>query len=341
MPQTRRIDLAPGEELEVYSKTDLTMRVGSSKRSGRAKAAGTYVDPIPPVVTPPPVIPGPEPPLKTAKIGPSDGQDALTQAVRDLTLVEVELAPETYPWDHVNLDADRGPVYPLRIRPPLAGGTAKFVGDGATTEGVFFVGDKGKTSYITLDGVRPDGFLFEGIELSACGIFEVRSSDHCSFKNMTYQGLRRSPVWGNPSAPYKSWCFYISMGGGVRNNADLYIGQQTVHAPAERRTHSFANNGSSTLVNGNITFEDIDLESVCYALYADVANTVGSQLILNRWKMHDVGVGLAQPANKKSIRFTAKSISGRYSNILGSQTEPIENSSTAQMVKGENVLVTA
>lgn len=253
---------------------------------------------------------------------------AFLSLVANMTYDAIEIAGGTYTWDGVHIDVDRS-SRPLTVR-PRSGEIVTFVGDGATSEGIFFLGYNSYTAYITFDGIIDGGFQFTGMELAAAGIWEVRSSSHVTIAHCRYTNIRRSTTIGDDPQPYKTWMFYISMGSGVRNNADLWIHHQKVDRPTINRNHAFANNGSSTLVNGDIKIgPGIDLTGVTYAFYGDVANT-GHTLTLDGWTLNDCGWS----GDPSSIRFTAKVINVVYSNIHATSSDPLHNQSLGTVVNG-------
>lgn len=236
-------------------------------------------------------------------------------ALADNTVDVIELAAGTYSWDGVQINVDRT-SRPLMIR-PASGATVTFVGSGSASGGVFFFGYSSPTKWITMDG-----FTFDGITLGQAGVFEIRSSDHLTLKNMTFKNLKRG---GNSDKPYKSWVAYVSMGSGIRNNDHLLLDNWTMLAPTVSRDVSAIQIASSSLTNGSIRITNMSLVDYAYAFYGEVPTT---DLVLDGWTLTNVG-NHTTPA---SVRFTADPISGTYRNIHATGSDRVLNDSTGVMV---------
>src|SRR6185503_4104204 len=115
-------------------------------------------------------------------------------------------------WQNVVITTDRTSA-PLTIRPAL-GATVNFVGPATTTGIIFQIGSSAanKAKWITFNGQDSAGggaMVFKDFLLAQSGVFEPRSSDHCSFINLTFDNIGQDTgVAGH--AAFKSWIFYIS-----------------------------------------------------------------------------------------------------------------------------------
>lgn len=259
---------------------------------------------------------------KIVQFGPSGTAAQFLTLTKDMTVDVIEMAAGTYPWNNVQIDADRT-TRPLTIR-PAAGTIVKFTGNGATSAGIFFFGLNSAAKWITMDGVTSGGFTFDGIALAQAGVFEIRSSDHLTFKNMTFKNLTRDPVWSDK--PYKSWAAYISTSGG-RGNDHLLLDHWTLLAPKVYRDVSAIQVASSTTQNGSITITNITMTQYDYAFYAEVPTT---NLTLDNWNITDSG-NHTTPA---SVRFTAANINSTYKNLHATLSDHLLNNSTGTMVNG-------
>ena len=232
-----------------------------------------------PVPTPTPTpVPTPTPPpgQKVVAITPSSSVAQFRAAVADMSVDVITFAGGTYRWDSVEIGVDRT-ARPLVIR-PAAGATVTFVGNGATTDGIIKLGSSVTARYITIDG-----FTFDGISLSACGVFEIRGTSHVTLRNMTFRNLKRDPAWGNPSQPYKSWAGYIS---GNNSNLTLdywnVIGSgRSVHSAIQIDDESHPGSRESSIHLTNITVSNVD-----YAFYENLPTT---DLVLDGWTITNAG----------------------------------------------------
>lgn len=261
----------------------------------------------------PTLTPTPTPGLVVRSFNGTQAQ--FTALLSDMSIDVIELAAGTRAWDKVQVNVDRT-ARPLTVR-PATGATVTFVGPGKTTEGVFFFGSSSTAKWITFDG-----FAFDGISLSQCGVFEVRSTSHVTLRNMTFRNLRRDPAYSDK--PYKSWAAYIS--GAHRHDA-LVLDRWTMLAPAVSRDVSGIQIASGTVPSGSVSLTNIALTNYVYALYAEVPI---SALTLDGWTLANTG-NHSTPA---SIRFTAAAISGSYRNIHATGSDPLLNQSTGTMVNG-------
>ena len=280
-----------------------------------------------PTATPAPTAPPapPAPPSPGQKIVQFSACVTASQFLiltKDVTVDVIEMASGSYPWDNVKIDVDRT-ARPLTIR-PASGATVTFTGNGSTTAGILFFGLNSATKWITMDGVTPGGFTFSGIALAQAGVFEVRSSDHLTLRNMTFKNLSRDATYSDKA--YKSWAAYVSTAGG-RNNDHLLIDRWTLLAPAVYRDVSAIQVASSVVPNGSITLTNITMTKYAYGFYDEVPT---ANLLLDTWNLTDTG-NHTTPA---SVRFTSVAINGMYKNITATLSDPLLNNSTGTMVNG-------
>lgn len=261
---------------------------------------------------------------KTVTLSPSNTAAQFRAAVADLSVDVIELTTGTYNWQNVQIDVDRT-SRPLTIR-PASGATATFVGPATTSGSIFVFGNNATAKYITMDGIKPDGFVFRGFAIVASGVFGVNGSDHVTFRNMTFQNLTRDPKFGNPSEPYKSWLFYIYSPVG-RLNDHLVIDHITGLPPAVSRDISGIQISSTSVMQGTITLTNINLTNYDYAFYSEVPTT---NLILDTWTITNCG-NHSTPA---SVSFTPVNINGTYKNLHATLSDPLRNNSTGAMING-------
>jgi hypothetical protein len=223
-------------------------------------------------------VPTPIPPTggTVVAITTSSSVAQFRAAVADLSVDVITFAGGTYRWDSVEIGVDRT-ARPLTIR-AASGATVTFVGNGATTDGIIKLGSSVTAKWITMDG-----FTFDGISLSACGVFEIRGTSHVTLRNMTFRNLKRDPAWGNPSQPYKSWAGYIS---GNNTNLTLdgwnVIGSgRAVHSAIQIDDESHPGSRESSIHLTNISVSNVD-----YAFYENLPTT---DLILDGWTITNSG----------------------------------------------------
>lgn len=230
----------------------------------------------------------------------------------DMTLDEIWLAAGDYvspQWEDIEVNVDRT-ARPLTIRvAPNANVT--FSGPAGTTGSIFWLGQASFTKWITFDGHDASGggsWTFRNFLIASSGVFEPRGTDHCTFKNLTFQNLGRDGVFA-PN-PRNSWCFYIS-GAGAGGNTNLLIDRCTFKAPAVSRDISciqIASSGS----HSNITITNVlEMTNYSYGIYDERPTT---NLQINGVVMVNTGDG-SGPA---SINMTgAVNISGTIQNVTG------------------------
>lgn len=260
-----------------------------------------------------PTPPVPVPTEKIVKLGPSDPQSALVAAANDMTVDGVDLASGDYKWDTVKLDVDRT-LRPFRIR-----GTAgtRFVSDGGTSEGVFFLGLTKVAKYITFSDLA-----FDNILLSQAGVFEFRSSDHCTLRRITMTNLRRDPQWSDKAG--KTWGVYLSGQGAGGAGNKHFLGEDISVSPKAYRDVGAIQMDSSSAQSTDIVFRRILAERCDYAFYGAVPVT---GLILDDWTVSD-----SSNPNGTAVRFSTANISGRYSNIrLVAGSGKVSNSSPSMV----------
>ena len=241
----------------------------------------------------------------------------------DMTIDAIELAAGNYTWQNVILGASAAldrTSRPLTVRPAV-GATVNFVGPASSTGIIFQIGSSStnKVQYVTFDGRDKNGggaMIFKDFAIASSGVFEPRSSDHCTFQYLTFTNLARDHAFA-PN-PYNSWCFYMSGSGGGSND-HLLIDRCTFNAPAVSRDIAcmqIASSGS----HGTITITNVlALTNYNYAFYDERPTT---SITLDTWTMTNSG-NAATPA---SIRFVgAVSIAGSYSNITATSCNPLSD----------------
>lgn len=310
MPQDNRVDVRPGETWRLFAADGQTLVGGTnkSKRSATIRSSGAYLDPD---VEPPPVEPPPA--GKVVTLSNSDGQAAYLQAVRDMTVDRIKLVAEAYRWDKIAIDVDR------TARPLTTQGVAgtKFIGNGATSEGVFFLGLSKVAKALSFEDFAVDDVL-----LSQAGVFEVRASDGITLRRITMTNLRRDPRWSDKAG--KTWGVYLSGSGSGGAGNKNFLAEDVSVSPRTYRDVGAIQMDSSPAQSSNIVLRRIKVARCDYAFYGAVPVT---GLILDDWDVTD-----SSNPNGTAIRFTATKISGRYSNIRLVSSGIIHNSSTGQMV---------
>jgi hypothetical protein len=228
----------------------------------------------------------------------------------------IQFSGGIYRWDSVEIGVDRT-ARPLTIR-AAAGATVTFVGNGATTDGIFKLGTSARAKWITIDG-----FLFDGISLSACGVFEIRGTDHVTIRNMTFQHLARDPQWGNPSQPYKSWAAYI-WGTNTFLTLDRWNiigGGKTVHSGIQIDDEAHPSSRETSIHLTNIT-----VSNCAYAFYENLPTT---DLVLDNWTISGTMSG--------TLAVSFHQATGVYRNMHGTTSGAIYTSSSHMTNGGGNV----
>lgn len=235
---------------------------------------------------------------------------AMAAATQDI----IELEDGDYDWQDVEINVDRT-ARPLTIRPAL-GATVNFVGPGTESGIIFSLGTTSLAKYITFDGHDSAGggaMVFRDFELAQSGVFELRGTRNCTFRNLTFDNIGRHA--GFSDQPYKSWLFYISDADGVGGNQDLIIEDLLALAPAVNRDISLIQIASSGS-HSNITIRRIEATEYHYVFYDERPTT---NIVLNDWTITDSG----HSPGPFSIRFTgAVAQSGSYSNIVATGSDP-------------------
>lgn len=264
----------------------------------------------------------PTPPVpveKVARLTSADSKTTFLAKTNDLTIDVIELAAGTYTWQSTNITADRA-SRPLTIR-PVAGATCNFVGP-ANIDGTIFPMTGAK--YVTFDGT-PGAIVFRDFAISQAGVFQPSGTQHCTFRALTFQNLRRDTAYSDQ--PYKTYCFYIY---GQKND-DLLIDGCWFKAPALRRDISCLQVASSG-THGSITIQNVrEMTGYHYALSVDVPV---SNLVLKDWVMTDTG----RTAALASIRIFPVIVNGSYSGIKATGCDKLKSESRGVFVNaGGNV----
>ena len=266
-------------------------------------------------------VPGGGAAPNVARLTSADSEATFLSKTLDMTIDVIELAAGDYDWQDVHIDVDRT-SRPLAIQTAV-GAEVNFVGPATTTGSIFYLGNSTMTKWVTFDGSL-GAMVFKDFALAQSGVIEPRGTDHCTFKGLTFQNLSRDGAYA--THPYQSWCFYIS-GAGSGGNDHLLIDQCRFAAPAVARDISAIQVASSGS-HGAITITNVlEMTNYDYGFYAEQPT---SALTLNNWTMDNTG-NSPTPA---SIRFTAAAISGSYSNITATSSDPLLDDSTGTMVDG-------
>lgn len=271
---------------------------------------------IPDAQTPPEPVPPVDPPPvgKTVTISNSDGQAAYLQALKDLTVTRIGLVGEPYRWDKIAIDVDRlaSPVTTFGVP-----GKTKFVGNGGTSEGVFYLG----LSKVP-KGLAFEDFDIDGVKLSQAGAFEIRSSVGIRIRRVRMINLVRDPQWSDK--PGKTWGVYLSgQGAGGAGNHD-FIGEDLLVSPLNRRDVGAIQMDSSTARSSDITLRRVTADRCDYAFYGAVPV---DRLTLGAWRVLD-----SSNPNGTAVRFGPYPINGTYDVQLLNGSGRIHNSSTGLMV---------
>ena len=275
---------------------------------------------VPAPNTPPPADPPTEEPSGTGVTLPvGTSQSAFLTAMANLSYDYILLAGGDYSWNNVDWSAIDRTSNPLLIQ-PVAGQRVRF-NYPSETYGIFRTGLSGSAKHITFDGRVADGFLFDGITVGQAGILALFGSDHLTFRNITVRNMKRGPA---SDQPYKSWVAYIAAPYG-RNNDHLTLDRFTLLAPAVNRAVSgfqVASSGS----HGEITISNVTMTGYDYGFYGGQPI---SDLTLDDWAISDTGEAGV------SIRTTAVSINGSYSNLVATGgSGGLLNQSTGSFVDG-------